>query len=78
MQLNVCFSFSDNTIVISVSRLAGFSESGNTRMDARARITRYVQSNPLNGSVVLYLNQKEMSILTCGDNVINRNVHLMI
>ena len=24
------------------------------------------------------LNQKEMSILTCGDNVINRNVHLMI
>ena len=23
-------------------------------------------------------NQKEMSILTCGDNVINRNVHLMI
>ena len=25
-----------------------------------------------------YNNQKEMSILTCGDNVINRNVHLMI
>ena len=23
-------------------------------------------------------NQKEMSILTCGDNVINRNVHFMI
>ena len=23
-------------------------------------------------------NQKEMSILTCGNNVINRNVHLMI